>query len=89
MKPFNITIMNTNDKQRLDLIFKFVETFQNQIRLFDFDVNENQNEQIAGIIQLNENPNFEEMEKFLIENKCNSFFDYYEIDKQNLIIEME
>ena len=30
--------MNTNDKQRLDLIFKFVETFQNQIRLFDFDV---------------------------------------------------
>lgn len=30
--------MNTNDKQRLSLIFKFVETFQNQIRLFDFDV---------------------------------------------------
>lgn len=89
MKPFNITIINTNDKQRLDLIFKFVETFQNQIRLFDFDVNENQNEQIAGIIRLNENPNFEEMEKFLIENKCNSIFDYYEIDKQNLIIEME
>lgn len=27
--------MNTNDKQRLSLIFKFVETFQNQIRLFD------------------------------------------------------
>lgn len=81
--------MDTNDKQRLDLIFKFVETFQNQIRLFDFDVNENQNEQIAGIIRLNENPNFEEMEKFLIENKCNSIFDYYEIDKQNLIIEME
>lgn len=81
--------MNTNDKQRLDLIFKFVETFQNQIRLFDFDINENQNEQIAGIIQLNENPNFEEMEKFLIENKCNSIFDYYEIDKQNSIIEME
>lgn len=26
--------MNTNDKQRLSLIFKFVETFQNQIRLF-------------------------------------------------------
>lgn len=25
--------MNTNDKQRLSLIFKFVETFQNQIRL--------------------------------------------------------
>lgn len=81
--------MNTNDKQRLDLIFKFVETFQNQIRLFDFDINENQNEQIAGIIRLNENPNFEEMERFLIENKCNSIFDYYEIDKQNLIIEME
>lgn len=81
--------MNTNDKQRLDLIFKFVETFQNQIRLFDFDINENQNEQIAGIIQLNEDPNFEEMERFLIENKCNSIFDYYEVDKDNLIIEME
>lgn len=38
--------MNTNDKQRLNLIFKFVETLQNQIRLFDFDVNCNQNEQI-------------------------------------------
>lgn len=41
--------MNTNDKQRLSLIFKFVETFQNQIKLFD----------------------------------------YYEVDKDNLIIEME
>lgn len=29
------------------------------------------------------------MEQFLIENKCNSIFDYYEIDKQNLFIEME
>lgn len=48
------------------------------------------NEQIAGIIRLNENPNFEEMERFLIiENKCNSIFDYYEVDKDNLIIEME
>jgi hypothetical protein len=45
--------MNTNDKQRLNLIFKFVETFQNQIRLFDFDVNCNQNEQICGVIRLN------------------------------------
>ena len=25
--------MNTNDKQRLSLIFKFVETFQNQTNL--------------------------------------------------------
>lgn len=41
--------MNTNDKQKLNLIFKFVKTFQNQIRLFD----------------------------------------YYEVDKDNLIIEME
>lgn len=81
--------MNTNDKQKLSLIFKFVETFQNQIRLFHFDVNENQNEQIAGIIRLNENPNFEEMEQFLIENECNSIFDYYEVDKDYLIIEME
>lgn len=81
--------MNTNDKQRLNLIFKFVETFQNQIRLFDFDVNCNQNEQICGVIRLNKNSNFEEMEQFLIKNKCNSIFDYYEIDKDNLIIEME
>lgn len=86
--------MNTNDKQRLSLIFKFVETFvetfQNQIRLFDFDVNCNQNEQICGVIRLNKNSNLEEMEQFLIENKCNSIFDYYyEVDKDNLIIEME
>lgn len=81
--------MNTNDKQRLSLIFKFVETFQNQIRLFNFDVNYNQNEQICGVIRLNENSNLEEMEQFLIENKCNSIFDYYEIYKDNLIIEME
>lgn len=81
--------MNTNDKQRLNLIFKFVETFQNQIRLFDFDVNWNQNEQICGVIRLNKNSNLEEMEQFLIKNKCNSIFDYYEVDKDNLIIEME
>lgn len=36
----------------------------------------------------NENSNLEEMEQ-LIENKCNSIFDYYEVDKDNLIIEME
>ena len=81
--------MNANDKQRLSLIFNFVETFQNQIRLFDFDVNANQNEQICGVIRLNENSNIEAMEQFLIENKCNSIFDYYEVDKENLIIEME
>lgn len=81
--------MNTNDKQKLSLIFKFVETFQNQIRLFHFDVNCNQNEQICGLIRLNENSNLEEMEQFLIENKCNSIFDYYEVDEDNLIIEME
>ena len=57
--------------------------------MFDFDVNCNQNEQICGVIRLNENSNLEEMEQFLIENKCNSIFDYYEIDKDNLIIEME
>lgn len=50
MKLFNTQIMNTNDKQRLNLIFKFVEVFQNQIRLFDLDVNCNQNEQICGVI---------------------------------------
>lgn len=26
---------------------------------------------------------------YLIENKCNLIFDYYEVDKDNLIIEME
>lgn len=66
--------MNTNDKQKLSLIFKFVETFQNQI---------------CGVIRLNENSNLEAMEQFLIENKCNSIFDYYEVDKDSLIIEME
>lgn len=81
--------MNTNDKQRLNLIFKFVETFQNQIRLFDFDVNCNQNEQICGVIRLNENSNLEAMEQFLIENKCNSIFDYWEFEKEKLFIEME
>lgn len=81
--------MNTNDKQRLNLIFKFVETFQNQIRLFDFDVNCNQNEQICGVIVLNKNSNLEEMEQFLIENKCNSIFDYWEFEKEKLFIEME
>lgn len=80
--------MNTNDKQRLSLIFKFVETFQNQIRLFDFDVNYNQTKQICGVIRLNENSNLEAMEQFLIENKCNSIFDYYGIDEDSLIIEM-
>ena len=33
--------MNTNDKQRLSLIFKFVETFQKQIKKVDFDINSN------------------------------------------------
>ena len=37
----------------------------------------------------NENSNFEKMKQYLIDNKFNSIFDYYEIDKQNLFIEME
>lgn len=40
--------MTTNDKQRLNLIFKFVKTFQKQIKKVDFDINSNSNEQIAG-----------------------------------------
>jgi hypothetical protein len=76
--------MNTNDKQRLSLIFKFVETFQNQIKRVDFDINSNSNEQIAGIIELNENSNLEAMEQFLIENKCNSIFDYWEFEKKTI-----
>lgn len=81
--------MNTNDKQRLSLIFKFVETFQNQIKKVDFDINSNSNEQISGIIELNENSNLEAMEQFLIENKCNLIFDYWEFEKEKLFIEME
>ena len=82
--------MNTNYKQRLDLIFKFVETFQNQIKKIDFDINNNEFEQICGIIELNEkNSNLKAMEQFLIENKCNSIFDYWEFEKEKLFIEME
>ena len=81
--------MNTNDKRRLSLIFKFAKTFQKQIKRVDFDINENSNEQIAVIIELNENSNLEEMEQFLIENKCNSIFDYWEFEKEKLFIEME
>lgn len=81
--------MTTNDKQRLNLIFKFVKTFQKQVKKVDFDINSNSNEQIAGIIELNENSNLEAMEQFLIENKCNSIFDYWEFEKEKLFIEME
>lgn len=81
--------MNTNDKQRLDLIFKFVKTFQNQIKKIDFDINNNKFKQICGIIELNENSNLKAMEQFLIENKCNSIFDYWEFEKEKLFIEME
>lgn len=83
--------MTTNDKQRLNLIFKFVKTFQKQIKKIDFDINSNSNsnEQIAGIIELNENSNLEAMEQFLIENKCNLIFDYWEFEKEKLFIEME
>lgn len=81
--------MNTNYKQRLNLIFKFVETFQNQIKKIDFDINNNEFEQICGIIELNENSNLKAMEQFLIENKCNSIFDYWEFEKEKLFIEME
>lgn len=81
--------MTTNDKQRLNLIFKFVKTFQKQIKKVDFDINSNSNEQIAGIIELNENSNLEAMEQFLIENKCNLIFDYWEFEKEKLFIEME
>lgn len=80
--------MATNDKQRLSFIFNFVKTFQNQIKRIDFDINANSNEQICGIIELNENSNLEAMEQFLIKN-CNSIFDYWEFDKNKMFIEME
>lgn len=81
--------MNANDKQRLSLIFNFVETFQNQIERIDFDINSNEEKQIAGIIQLNQNANLKEMRNYLIKQKINSLFDYWEIDKEKLFIEME
>lgn len=70
---------------RLNLIFEFVDTFQNQIERIDFDINRNEEEQIAGIIQLNQNANLEQMENFLNESKFNSVFDYWEIDKKKVI----
>lgn len=42
---------------RLSLIFGFVNKFQNQIERIDFDINSNEEKQIAGIVQLNQNAN--------------------------------
>lgn len=82
--------MNTNDKQKLNLIFKFVETFQNQIKSFDFNINNVKDKNhIAGIIKLNKNSNFEKMKYFLIDFNINKIFDYWEMDKEGLFIEME
>ena len=74
---------------RLSLIFDFVNKFQNQIERIDFDINSNEEKQIAGIIQLNQNANLKEMRNYLIKQKINSLFDYWEIDKERLFIEME
>lgn len=74
---------------RLSLIFGFVNEFQNQIERIDFDINSNEEKQIAGIIQLNQNANLKEMRNYLIKQKINSSFDYWEIDKERLFIEME
>ena len=74
---------------RLSLIFGFVNKFQNQIKRIDFDINLNEEKQIAGIIQLNQNANLKEMRNYLIKQKINSLFDYWEIDKERLFIEME
>lgn len=74
---------------RLSLIFEFVNKFQNQIERIDFDINSNEEKQIAGIIQLNQNANLKEMRNYLIKQKINSLFDYWEIDKEKLFIEME
>lgn len=73
---------------RLSLIFGFVNKFQNQIERIDFDINSNE-KQIAGIVQLNQNANLKEMRNYLIKQKINSLFDYWEIDKERLFIEME
>lgn len=74
---------------RLNLIFGFVNKFQNQIERIDFDINSNEEKQIAGIVQLNQNANLKEMRNYLIKQKINSLFDYWEIDKERLFIEME
>lgn len=74
---------------RLSLIFGFVNKFQNQIERIDFDINLNEEKQISGIIQLNQNANLKEMRNYLIKQKINSLFDYWEIDKERLFIEME
>lgn len=75
---------------KLNLIFGFVNKFQNQIERIDFDINSNEEKQIAGIIhQLNQNANLKEMRNYLIKQKINSLFDYWEIDKERLFIEME
>lgn len=74
---------------RLSLIFGFVNEFQNQIERIDFDINLNEEKQIAGIIQLNQNANLKEMRNYLVKQKINSLFDYWEVDKERLFIEME
>lgn len=74
---------------RLSLIFGSVNKFQNQIERIDFDINSNEEKQIAGIVQLNQNANLKEMRNYLIKQKINSLFDYWEIDKERLFIEME
>lgn len=74
---------------KLNLIFGFVNKFQNQIERINFDINSNEEKQIAGIIQLNQNANLKEMRNYLIKQKINSLFDYWEIDKERLFIEME
>ena len=74
---------------RLSLIFGFVNKFQKKIERIDFDINSNEEKQIAGIIQLNQNANLKEMRNYLIKQKINSLFDYWEIDKEKLFIEME
>lgn len=75
---------------KLSLIFGFVNKFQNQIERIDFDINLNEEKQITGIIKLkNQNANLKEMRNYLIKQKINSLFDYWEIDKERLFIEME
>lgn len=83
-KPYKCKVMS-----RLSLIFGFVNKFQNQIKRIDFDINSNEEKQIEGIVQLNQNANLKEMRNYLIKQKINSLFDYWEIDEERLFIEME
>lgn len=58
---------------RLSLIFGFVNKFQNQIERIDFDINSNEEKQIAGIVQIKPKCKPKRNEKLFNKTK-NKFF---------------